>query len=76
MLYLIGVTMSYALRLSSFGVNDRVELAPHTATWMRGDRFGRVTAVGAERVTVLLDRSRHTTRVLPADIHRIVDTEA
>lgn len=61
-----------ALRITAFGPNDRVELAPHTASWMRGDRFGRVLAVNPTTVRLLLDRSRHETNVHPANIARIV----
>lgn len=38
-------------------VGTRVEAAPHTDTWMRGDRFGAVTYVGRTHYRVRMDRS-------------------
>lgn len=47
---------------------DRVEMAPHTDRWARGDRFGLVYLVGTSRfdrdmVYVRLDRSHDVIRV-------------
>ncbi len=43
----------------AYGVGDRVELHPATDLWMRGARYGVVTAIAstpADRVRVRLDK--------------------
>lgn len=63
------------LKLSDFAVGQRVQLAPHTDHWMRGDRYGAVVAVGKRRkarVHVLADTSNRVLKLLPGDIADIV----
>lgn len=43
----------------------RVAVAPHTDTWMRGDRFGEVVAVHQRLVTVRFDRSGREAKLHP-----------
>lgn len=43
--------------LEDFTVGDRVETAPHTDTWMSGDRYGAVTKIGRSYIYVRLERS-------------------
>jgi hypothetical protein len=49
-----------------FVVGDRVEIAPHTDTWMRGDRYGTVAALGRRLVAVKFDRSGRTMNLHPS----------
>ena len=46
-------------------VGDRVEVAPHTDTWMRGDRYGEVVSFGKRLVAVKFDRSGRTMNLHP-----------
>lgn len=41
---------------NGYGLGDRVELHPGLDLWMQGARYGVVTRVGREIVTVRLDR--------------------
>lgn len=62
------------LLLLLYSPGDRVELAPHTELWARGERFGTVAPVESLRfVHVTLDRSGKTVRVAPENIARKVD---
>lgn len=55
-------------------IGRRVELAPHLDAWMRGARFGTVTRVTAQGMTVVTDRGKLTVRGLKADdIQRWLD---
>lgn len=58
--------------LDEFRPGQRVEIAPHTDTWMFGDRFGEVTKVGRKLVYVKLDRSGRLRRFLPEHIGAIL----
>lgn len=57
---------------SDFKVGDRVQLAPHTDTWVRGDRYGVITTVGVRSIRVKLDRSGRTQVKHPSHISEIV----
>lgn len=58
--------------LSEFKVGDRVQLHPVTDAWMRGDRYGTVTAIGRYSVSVKLDKSGATRRIAPQLILEII----
>lgn len=45
--------------MTEFKPGDRVEFAPHTDPWMRGDRYGTVLAVNVK------SHGKRTVRVLP-----------
>ena len=54
----------------------RIEMHPATDQWMRGDRYGTVTKVGADHhgdpnIRVKLDVSKKSLLVEPKDIGRI-----
>jgi hypothetical protein len=55
-----------------FPVGRRVEIAPHTDLWMRGDRYGVVTRTTRTRAYVRFDRSERTSRI-PTDLLSAVD---
>jgi hypothetical protein len=46
-------------RMTDLKPGDRVEFAPHTDRWMRGDRYGMVLAVNVK------SHGTRTVRVLP-----------
>lgn len=58
--------------IANFKLNDRVQLHPATDTWMRGDRFGTVVAIGRKLLRVKMDRSQRTLSLLPANIMEVV----
>lgn len=60
------------LLLTLYAVGDRVELAPSTNAWMRGERFGVVAAIGHRYLRVTLDRSGRTLPFTPEHIYRKV----
>ena len=45
-----------------FDIGDRVQAHPATDTWMRGDRFGTVVAIGRKYIRVRMDRSGRIVR--------------
>lgn len=51
-----------------FSAGQRIETHPATDTWMRGDRFGTVTAIGRKYVSVKMHVSKRTLRMLPSNI--------
>ncbi|HLY56478.1 MAG TPA: hypothetical protein VKS60_13030 [Stellaceae bacterium] len=51
-----------------FEVGQRVQAHPATDTWMRGDRFGRVEAIGRKHVTVRMDVSGGAIRFHPDNL--------
>lgn len=51
----------------------RVEVHPATDSWMRGDRYGEVVAVGRVLVHVRMDRSETVRQFSPENIHEIVE---
>ena len=57
-------------------VDKRIELPPHTDEWMRGDRYGRITAVDGQRVFILLDKSSRSIvkRMTYLDDCRMIET--
>lgn len=57
-------------------VGTRVEAHPATDTWMRGDRYGEIVAVGRKYIRVKMDRSGRTLRFVPENllpIRRVFD---
>lgn len=61
------------LFLSSFEVNDRVELAPHLDAWMMGDRYGYVDKVGRVYVHVRCDVSGKIRMIHPENLTQIIN---
>jgi hypothetical protein len=49
-------------------VGERVQLHPATDDWMRGDKFGTITRVGTQLVSVKLDKSGRTKRYRPNNL--------
>lgn len=47
---------------------DRVEIPAHTDSWMRGDRFGTVVALGPVYARVYMDRSGAVLRFRAEDL--------
>ena len=58
--------------LGRFAPGDRIEVHPATDTWMRGDRYGTVEAIGRKALAVHLDRSGRRVRVSPHNIGAIL----
>lgn len=53
---------------SWFSTGQRIETHPATDAWMRGDRFGTVTVIGRKYVSIKMDVSKRTLRMLPSNI--------
>jgi hypothetical protein len=53
---------------AEFVVGNRVQLAPHTDRWMRGDRFGTIVKVTHKLVHVKMDKSEHLAKLHPSRI--------
>lgn len=51
-------------------VQQRVQAAPHTDAWMRGDRYGEVRLVESQGtvIYVLMDRSGKVRKFLVSDL--------
>lgn len=58
-----------------FAVGQRVQAHPATDTWMRGDRFGVVVAVGLKRLQVKMDRSGRRVNFRPANLVHLDGSE-
>ena len=50
--------------MTNFSPGDRVEFAPYTDQWARGDRYGMVLTHGDERVLVLAEKSGATIHIV------------
>ena len=52
----------------TFRAGDPVKISPATDTWMRGERYGRVTKIGRKYVHVRLIPTGRIGRFLPEDL--------
>lgn len=55
---------------NQFQIQQRVQSAPHTTAWMRGDRYGEVRVLESQGavVYVLMDRSGKMRKFLASDL--------
>jgi len=64
-------------KLSDYRVGQRVQLHPATDLWMRGDRYGTVTAIGRKYVHIRPDRcgklGQRIVYVTPENILEVVE---
>lgn len=54
--------------ITEFQPAQRVQAHPVTDCWMQGDRYGNVTRVGRQYVTVKMDKSGRLLRFSPANL--------
>lgn len=57
------------LLLTQYAVGDRIELAPATDRWMRGDQFGEIVKIGHRYLHVKMQTSGHTIPVVPENVN-------
>jgi hypothetical protein len=61
----LGRMLFVARETLGWRIGQRVELAPWTDAWMRGDRYGDIVKVGRKYYSVRMDRSGIVRRVAP-----------
>lgn len=54
--------------LSQYKIGDRIEAAPHTNSWMMGDRYGEIVKIGRFYLHVKMDRSGKTRKFVPENV--------
>jgi len=59
---------SKPLKTAGFVAGSRVELAPHTDRWARGDRYGEIVKVTRKLVHVRMDKSEQVAKLHPSHI--------
>jgi hypothetical protein len=64
-------SLGYAETLADLPIGARVECSPACDCWMRGDRYGTVTATGRKFASVRMDRSGRT-RKFDATLLRLI----
>lgn len=58
-------SLSTELSTDDYRIGQRVQAHPATDTWMRGDRYGTVVAIGRKYVHVEMDVSRRVKYFAP-----------
>ena len=60
------------MNINDFEVGDRLAVAPHTDTWMRGDRYATVVKINTRLVKVHFEQSGKARTVHPSTFSHVV----
>jgi hypothetical protein len=64
----IALTPNSGFAVSDYRVGQLVQAHPATDTWMRGDRYGRVEAVGRKLIAVRMNTSKRLIKFSPDNL--------